>query len=164
MLGELAQDLRYGIRTLLKSPGLTTIAIVTLALGIGANSAIFSFVDGVLLRPLPYRHADRLVNVLEKPPGGVRNPISALNFLDWRTQSTAFDALAATTGGSMTLSGVDEPVCCAQAAYQRRTSTSSRSRRRSAAPSPPARMSRARITSSSSRAASLDPLVALRCE
>jgi putative ABC transport system permease protein len=110
MFQEIAQDLRYGCRSLLKARGFTIVAVLTLALGIGANSAIFSFVDGVLLRPLPYPHADRLVNVTEKPPGGTRNPISALNFLDWQTQSTAFDALAATTGGSMTLSGVDEPV------------------------------------------------------
>jgi putative ABC transport system permease protein len=107
---EIAQDLRYGCRSLLKARGFTIVAVLTLALGVGANSAIFSFVDGVLLRPLPYPHADRLVNVTEKPPGGTRNPISALNFLDWQTQSTAFDALAATTGGSMTLSGIDEPV------------------------------------------------------
>jgi hypothetical protein len=108
MLGELAQDIRYGVRTLVKTPGFTAIAVLMLALGIGANSAIFSFVDGVLLGRLPYRHADRIVNLTEKPPGGTRNPISALNFLDWQSQSAAFAALAATTGGSMTLSGVAE--------------------------------------------------------
>ena len=110
MFHEFTQDLRYGCRSLLKARGFTLVAVLTLALGIGANSAIFSFVDGVLLRPLPYPHADRLVQVSEKPPGGSRNPISALNFLDWQSQSTAFDALAATTGGSLTLSGVGEPV------------------------------------------------------
>jgi putative ABC transport system permease protein len=110
MLHEIAQDLRYGWRSLLKARGFTIVAVLTLALGIGATSAIFSFVDGVLLRPLPYPHPDRLVQLTEKPPGGTRNPISALNFLDWQSQSTVFDALSATTGGSMTLSGVDEPV------------------------------------------------------
>jgi hypothetical protein len=110
MFNDLAQDLRYGCRSLLKARGFAIVAVLTLAMGIGANSAIFSFVDGVILRPLPYPHPDRLVQLTEKPPGGTRNPISALNFLDWQTQSTAFDALCATTGGSMTLSGVEEPV------------------------------------------------------
>jgi len=86
------------------------VAILTLALGIGANSAIFSFVDAVLLRPLPYLHADRIVLVWEKPPGGGRNVISALNFLDWKTGNSVFEPLVATTGWSMTLSGVEEPV------------------------------------------------------
>ena len=103
------QDVRYCARTLLKSPGFTAVAVLTLALGIGANSAIFSFVDAVLLRPLPYRDAQRIVLVWEKPPGGTRNPNSALNFLDWKSQNTVFEPLAATTGGSVTLSGVSEP-------------------------------------------------------
>jgi predicted permease len=86
------------------------VAVLTLALGIGANSAIFSFVDAVLLRPLPYHHADRIMLVWEKPPGGGRNVISALNFLDWKTGNSVFEPLVATTGSSMTLSGVEEPV------------------------------------------------------
>jgi putative ABC transport system permease protein len=109
MLGQLAQDLRYGARTLLKTPGFTAIAALTLALGIGANSAIFSFVDGVLLKPLPYRDADRIMRVLEKPPGGGRNGISTNTFLDWQHENTVFESLAASTGGSMTLSGIEEP-------------------------------------------------------
>ena len=104
-MGELLQDIRYGVRTLIKSPGFTAVAVLTLALGIGANSAIFSFVDAVLLRPLPYRHADRIMLVWEKPPGGGRNVISALNFLDWKTGNSVFEPLVATTGSSMTLSG-----------------------------------------------------------
>ncbi len=109
MLADLAQDIRYGVRALLKAPAFTAVAILTLALGIGANSAIFSFVDGVLLRPLPYPHADRLVLIFEKPPGSSRNVISALNFLDWQAQSTSFAAMAAATGRPMALSGVAEP-------------------------------------------------------
>jgi putative ABC transport system permease protein len=104
------QDLRYGWRSLVNNPGFATVAIFTLALGIGANTAIFSFVDGVLLKPLPYRDADRIVRVLEKPPRGERNGISTLNFLDWQKDNAAFDFMAAQTGGSATLTGTGEPV------------------------------------------------------
>src|SRR5262245_7618051 len=110
MLDELAQDLRYGARTLVRVPGFTTVAVLTLALGIGANSAIFSFVDAVLLKPLPYRDADRILQVWEQPPGGGNNVVSAMNFLDWRNQSTVFDSIAASTGGSVTLTGRGDPV------------------------------------------------------
>ncbi|HMF60266.1 MAG TPA: ABC transporter permease [Vicinamibacterales bacterium] len=110
MLEQLAQDVRYGVRTLRNTPMFTAIAALTLALGIGANSAIFSFVDGVLLKPLPYRDADRIMRVLEKPPGGGRNGISALTFLDWQRQNSVFESLAAQTGGSMTLSAISEPM------------------------------------------------------
>lgn len=106
----LIQDLRYGVRTLRKTPGFTAISLATLALGIGANTAIFSFVDGVLLKPLPYADASRIVRVLEKPPLGERNGISTLNFLDWRSQNTVFDPMAAENGGQMTLTGPGEPV------------------------------------------------------
>ena len=104
------QDLRYGSRTLWKSPGFTAVAVLTLAVGIGANTAIFSFVDAILLKPLPYANADRIVRVLEKPPGGGRNGISALNYLDWAHQNTVFSYMAAQTGGAVSLSGVSEPV------------------------------------------------------
>ena len=109
---EILQDLRYGFRMLRKSPGFTAVAVLTLAIGIGANTAIFSFVDGVLLKPLPYANADRIVRVLEKPPGDpdARNGISTLNFLDWQHQNSVFQYMAARTGGSVTLTGVDNPV------------------------------------------------------
>lgn len=105
-----ASDLRYAARMLRKSPGFTAVAVFTLALGIGANTAIFSFVDGVLLKPLPYAHPERILMVWEKPPGYDRNGISTLNFLDWKAQNTVFDHIAAQTGGSMTWSGSGEPV------------------------------------------------------
>jgi len=107
---DLLPDSLYALRTLRKSPGFATVATLTLALGIGANSAIFSFVDGVLLKALPYTRADRIVLVWERPPGFDRNVISALNFLDWQKENTVFEHIAATTGGSLTLSGREEPV------------------------------------------------------
>ena len=107
---ELRQDLRFGLRALWKSPGFTAVAIATLAIGIGANTAIFSFVNGVLLKPLPYADAERIVRVLEKPPGGGSNGISTLNYLDWQKDNTVFDYMAAQTGDSATLTGNGEPV------------------------------------------------------
>ena len=109
-MSELLQDLRYGVRTLRKNPGFATVAVLTLAIGIGANTAIFSFVNGVLLKPLPYGEPERIVRVLEKPPGGGRNGISTLNYLDWQKDNTVFEYMAAQTGGSVTLTGVNEPI------------------------------------------------------
>ncbi len=109
-MSPLGQDLRYAARTLRGSPGFSAVAILTLALGIGANTAIFSFVDGVLLKPLPYPEPDRIVRVLEKPPHGERNGISTLNFLDWQKDNSVFDYMAAQSGGGATLGGVAEPV------------------------------------------------------
>ena len=75
------------------APGYAAVAILTLAVGIGANAAIFSFVNGILLNPLPYPTADRIVRVLEKPPGPptARNGISTLNYLDWEKQNQVFE-------------------------------------------------------------------------
>ena len=98
------------MRTLRKSPGFAAVAVATLAIGIGGNTAIFSFVNGVLLKPLPYADPDRIVRVLEKPPGGGRNGISTLNYLDWQKDNTVFEYMAAETGGSVTLTGVTEPI------------------------------------------------------
>jgi putative ABC transport system permease protein len=103
--------MRYAIRTLLRSPGFATVSLLTLALGIGANTAIFSFVNGVLLKPLPYQDPHSIVLVWEKPPEGHRNGISTLNFLDWKKQNNVFEAMAAVRfGGSVTLTGAGEPV------------------------------------------------------
>ena len=106
---SLPHDLRFGARMLARNPGFATVAVLTLALGIGANTAIFSYVDGVLLKPLPYANADRICMVWEKPPGGMRNGISTLNYLDWASQNTVFDHMAARRGDSMTLSGTGQP-------------------------------------------------------
>jgi len=107
---QLVKDIRFGFRMIRLNPGFTAAAILMLALGIGATTAIFSFVDAVLLKPLPFQHAERILNVWEKPPGGERNGISTLNFLDWQKQNTVFTAMAAQTGASMTLTGADVPV------------------------------------------------------
>jgi putative ABC transport system permease protein len=106
----LIQDIRYGARSLAKTPSFTVVSLITLALGIGANTAIFSFIDAVLLQPLPYADADRIVFVMEKPPGGGRNGISTLNFLDWKNQNSVFEYMTPTTGGVATLTGAGEPV------------------------------------------------------
>ncbi len=92
---NLWQDLRYGVRGLWKRPGFTLVAIITLALGIGANTAIFSVVNAVVLRPLPYAEPDRLVNLWETMPGADRRAVAPGNFEDWRTQNTSFQELAA---------------------------------------------------------------------
>jgi putative ABC transport system permease protein len=84
-------DLRYAIRTLLKTPGFTTVVVATLALGIGANSAIFSVVNTVLFHALPYPHAERLVRVQEKTVGFGYMDISYPNFLDWAKQNKVFE-------------------------------------------------------------------------
>src|SRR2546427_1270796 len=87
-------DLRLAFRQLLKNPGFTAVAVLTLALGIGANTAIFSFVNAVLLRPLPYRAPGELVNVWESEPGrGIpQSTVSYADFLDWREQAKGFAA------------------------------------------------------------------------
>jgi hypothetical protein len=93
-LEDLSQDLRYALRGLRKNRGFTAVAIITLALGIGANTAIFTVINTVLLRPLPYERPDQLVVLVEtisERPVGVSYP----NFVDWRNQSTAFENIAA---------------------------------------------------------------------
>jgi predicted permease len=91
----LFKDIRYGVRSLLKHPAFTVIVIVTLALGIGATTAIFSVVNTVLLRPLPYPQADRIVAIQELNADGKRVQVTPANFLDWRAQNTVFEHLAA---------------------------------------------------------------------
>src|SRR5215208_7848216 len=111
MLDTLLQDVRFGARVLAKHKGFTTVAVLTLALGIGANTAIFSVVNSVLLRPLPFASPDRLVRVYEKRPklGRTRNAVSAPDFLDWREQNNVFDAVSAYTAWDAALTSGDEP-------------------------------------------------------
>ena len=110
MAASLAHDLRYAIRRLRNSPGSSAAAIATLALAIGANTAMFSFVNGMLLRPLPYPESDRIVRVLEKGPSGGLNGISTLNYLDWTNQNRVFEYMAGEVGWRATLTGGNEPV------------------------------------------------------
>ncbi|MGC2890602.1 MAG: ABC transporter permease [Candidatus Acidiferrum sp.] len=107
-MSKLLQDVRYAFRLLAKNPGFTAIAILTLALGIGANTAIFSVVNGVLLRPLPFRDPSRLVLIAEKSSFPVIST-SYENYMDWRDQSHSFESMEATRGGAITLTGAGEP-------------------------------------------------------
>src|SRR5687767_1065339 len=102
--------LRYAIRLLRNSPTFSAVAIATIALAIGANTAMFSFVNAILLSPLPYPEADRIVRVLEKHPTGGLNGISTLNYLDWTKQNAVFEYMAAEAGWRATLTGKGEPV------------------------------------------------------
>jgi putative ABC transport system permease protein len=104
----LVQDLRYAFRLLAKSPGFTAIAILTLALGIGANTAIFSVVNGVLLRPLAFRDPSRLVIVAEKSAFPTIST-SYQNFVDWRDQSRSFESLEGTRSTGLSLTGAGDP-------------------------------------------------------
>ncbi len=96
-IDNLARDLRYGARVLRRSPGFTAIAMLTLTLGIGANTAIFSVVNAVLLRPLPYAHPDQMVRIYETNTSIMdsHDNVSAPNFVDWRTQARGFSRMAA---------------------------------------------------------------------
>jgi hypothetical protein len=93
IMDSIIKDIRYGVRGLLKHPGFTAIVVITLALGIGASTAIFSVVDNVLLRRLPYRNAERIIAIQEFNREGKRGQITSANFLDWRAQNTVFEHL-----------------------------------------------------------------------
>jgi putative ABC transport system permease protein len=111
---NLLPDLKHGIRVLLKNPGFSAAAIIVLALGIGANTAIFSVVNAVLLRPLPFRDPARLVQVWHVPPpksfpGMTEFAVSAANFIDWQQQNDVFNKMSIYTGSSLNLTGREQP-------------------------------------------------------
>src|SRR5262249_24742092 len=109
MEDEMFQDLRFGARMLLKAPNNTLIAVITLALGVGANTAIFSVVNAVLLKPLPYAQPDRLVWVTEYFPHNSVEVTLSPDYLEWRAQSEVFEHLAAFQTASLKLTGDGEP-------------------------------------------------------
>src|SRR5260370_15698629 len=104
-MDTLLADLRYAMRTLRKSPGFATAAILTLALAVGSNTAVFSVVNGVLLRPLPFAEQDRLFMLAEQNRQGVFRPPSYPTFVDWRAQSAAFSRLAYFRGRGQRVAG-----------------------------------------------------------
>ena len=111
VLADFWQDARYAARVLLKNPGFTLVAVLALALGIGANSAIFSVVNAVLLRPLPYAEPERLVTVWEDDTKGgfPKDTPAAANYIDWRDQNQVFEGMAAIADQSYNLTGAGEP-------------------------------------------------------
>ena len=110
-VADVIQDMRFALRMFSKNPAFTAIAVLALALGIGANSAIFSVVDAILLKPLPYKNPDQLVMVWENAThlGFPKNTPSPANFLDWRQQATVFEGMAAFAEQSFNLTGAGEP-------------------------------------------------------
>src|SRR3954469_7118793 len=112
----LLKDIRYGIRGLVKHPTFTIIVVVTLGLGIGASTSIFSVVNSVVLRRLPYRNADRIVAIPELNAAGKRVQVTAANFYDWRQQNSVFEHLAAirTTSANLTLADQAERIDISQ--------------------------------------------------
>lgn len=111
MIGDLWQDLRYGTRALRKNPGFTAIAVITLALGIGANTAIFSVVNGVLLRPLPYPEPERLMMVCAVKLESAQDklPLCEADFLDWKSQNHVFESIAGFSSNRFSYSGGETP-------------------------------------------------------
>src|SRR5258708_39846491 len=111
-MNTLLQDLRYALRTLRANPGFTAVPVIALAAGIGANTAIFSVVNAILLRPLPYSHPGQLVLIQERIPklGEDYMPVSAPDVLDFQSQTRAFTGVAAFENGELNASGRSEPV------------------------------------------------------
>ena len=115
-MGSLFSDIRFGARILARSPVITLWVILALALGIGANSAIFSIVDALLLHPVAYANPSQLVLLWERDAQGVRNSVAAANFVDWRARSRSFSDIAAWSSAAFILTGTDQPQQLAGAA------------------------------------------------
>ena len=111
MWDTLRQDMVFGARMLWRQPGFTVVAVLALALGIGANTAIFSLVDAVLWRPLPYANPAAIVSVSEQRPreGRLYGPISPADFYDWRRDSQSFSSFAAYMDIALNITGIGEP-------------------------------------------------------
>src|ERR1700676_1641920 len=103
-------DLRYAIRTLARTPGFSIVMVLTLALAIGANSAIFSVIEGVLLRPLPYAHPERIVRIFFSSDTYPKFPLNPFDLRDLRTRNRTFDSVAGIVRADAQLSGAGEPV------------------------------------------------------
>jgi hypothetical protein len=110
MVDTIWQDLRYGGRVLCRNPGFSAMALSILAIGIASATTIFSFVDAVLLKPLPYEHGDRIVRMLERRPNGGTSGISPRAYLDWRTDNTVFEQMAVQQQGLVTMTGASDAV------------------------------------------------------
>ena len=109
-MNGLLQDLRSAARQFVKTPGLTLVVVITIALGVGANTALFSVVNGVLLDPLPYPHPDQLVTLHESKPNFASGSISFPNFRDWRKDNRTFSAMAISRGYAFSLTGAGDPI------------------------------------------------------
>jgi putative ABC transport system permease protein len=111
-LDALRQDVRFGVRALIRRPGFATIAVLTLGVGVGATTAIFSLIDSVLLKPLPFHEPERLTTVWEVRPrfNQPRIEVAPLNYVDWQQQVQAFESLAAYVNGFANLTGAGTPV------------------------------------------------------
>ncbi|HLW78508.1 MAG TPA: ABC transporter permease, partial [Terriglobia bacterium] len=106
---DLARDLHYGLRVLARTPGFTAVAVLTLALGIGINTGLFSVVNGVLLNPLPFPRPDQLVTIDASKPNFEHGSISYPNFMDWRDDNRTFSAMAVYRPNDLSLTGMGEP-------------------------------------------------------
>src|SRR5262249_3872865 len=109
-LETLGQDLRFAVRQFRNSPGFSVVAVLSLALGIGANTAVFTFVNAALLKPLPYPQAGQIVAVVERPPkGGGTTPVHSRSFVEWRERVQSFEALAIAQAVPVYTQGEDGP-------------------------------------------------------
>src|SRR6185503_17349515 len=109
MLIDLPRDFRYAARSLLRTPGFTIVAVVVLALGIGATSAIFSLVSAVWLKPLPFANEDRIVSLWVAAPGGARSNVTPGHYVDWRERSRSFEEVTLIEPASVNVTGGGEP-------------------------------------------------------